>query len=189
MSVPVVVLDACVLYPAALRDLFMRLAVHGLIQAKWSDSIHNEWIEAVCRVRADLSREQLERTRRLMDLHAADSLVTGFEHHVERFQLPDPDDRHVLAVALEARAEAIVTWNLRDFPAAVLGPLGVTVESPDDLILMLLNARRDAVLAVVRETRLSLKHPPRSAAEYLGILRAQWLVKCCEVIERHMAAI
>ena len=54
MSAPVVVLDACVLYPAALRDVLMRLAVHGLIQAKWSNATHEEWMEAVLRVRADI---------------------------------------------------------------------------------------------------------------------------------------
>ena len=46
MDAPIVVLDACVLYPAALRDLFMRLAVAVLIEARWTDLIHDEWIEA-----------------------------------------------------------------------------------------------------------------------------------------------
>jgi hypothetical protein len=60
---PIVVLDACVLFPAALRDLLMRLTVHDLIQARWSEQIHHEWMTAVLRERPDLSRQQLERTR------------------------------------------------------------------------------------------------------------------------------
>lgn len=77
-SAPVVVLDACVLYPAPLRDLCMRLAVYGMIQAKWSEKIHEEWMTAVLRERQDLTREKLERTRNLMDKHAHDSLVSGY---------------------------------------------------------------------------------------------------------------
>lgn len=65
MSPPVVVLDACTLYPAALRDVLMRLSLHGLIAARWTDAIHDEWIEAVLRDRPDLTREQLGRTRDL----------------------------------------------------------------------------------------------------------------------------
>ena len=92
MQPPVVLLDACTLYPAPLRDVLMRLALHGLIQARWTDAIHEEWIGAVLRNRPDLSRPQLERTRQLMDLHAEDSLDTGHEKRMESMNLPDPDD-------------------------------------------------------------------------------------------------
>ena len=74
MSAPVVLLDACTLYPAALRDVLMRLALHGLIAARWTNKIHDEWIGAVLRDRPDLSRARLQRTRDLMDLHAEGSL-------------------------------------------------------------------------------------------------------------------
>lgn len=67
-------LDANVLYPAPLRNLLMRLALHGLSEAKWSATVHEEWIEAVLRDRPDLRREPLEPTRQLMDLHSEDSL-------------------------------------------------------------------------------------------------------------------
>jgi hypothetical protein len=71
--------DASVLYPSELRNLLMHLALTGLFQAKWSAAVHEEWICALLRRRPDLSRERLERTRMLMDLHAADALVTGYE--------------------------------------------------------------------------------------------------------------
>ncbi|MDB6172132.1 MAG: hypothetical protein JWL59_1443 [Chthoniobacteraceae bacterium] len=118
----------------------------------------------------------------LMDMHAADSLVSGYEKRISRLQLPDPDDRHVLAAALEAEAEMILTWNVRDFPTATLEPLGVRVATPDTFFLTLLETGRDEVLAVLRETRLSLKNPPVPAAEYLEVLRAQGLEGFCEAI-------
>ena len=74
-----VVYDACVLYPAPLRDLLMRLALTDLFRARWSDQIHEEWINAVLRNRPDLSRAQLERTRSLMNAHVRDALVDGHQ--------------------------------------------------------------------------------------------------------------
>ena len=74
-----VVYDACVLYPAALRDLLVELARTGLLRAKWSVRIHTEWINAVIRDRPDLDRARLERAAQLMNLAVLDCLVTGFE--------------------------------------------------------------------------------------------------------------
>ena len=93
-------LDASVLYPAPLRDLLLELAVADLYRAKWSDTVHEEWITPVLRNRLDLTRAQLERTRDLMNAHVRDALVTGFKQLIEILALPDPDDRHVLAAAI-----------------------------------------------------------------------------------------
>ncbi|MCU0779036.1 MAG: PIN domain-containing protein [Akkermansiaceae bacterium] len=189
MQAPVVLLDACTLYPAALRDVLMRMALHGLILARWTDAIHDEWIEAVLRDRPDLSRAQLERTRQLMNLHAEDSLVTGHEKRIEKLDLPDSDDRHVLAAAIEAGADVLLTWNLRDFPQATLAAHGMTAETPDALLARLCEARRDQLLAVLREARSCLKNPPLTAAAYLETLRSQGLKRTCELLEAFLSEI
>jgi hypothetical protein len=95
----IVLYDACVLYPAPLRDLLMWLALRDLFRAKWTDRIHDEWIRAVIRDRPELKRN-LERTRSMMNAHVRDCLVTGYEPLIETLDLPDPDDRHVLAAAV-----------------------------------------------------------------------------------------
>ena len=100
-----VVYDACVLYPAPLRDLLMRLALTDLYRARWSDQIYQEWMTAVLRNRPDLSREQLERTRSLMNAHVRDALVNGHQPLIPALELPDPDDRHVLAAAIKCGAD------------------------------------------------------------------------------------
>jgi hypothetical protein len=79
----------------------------GLFRAKWSDGVHEEWITALLRNRPDLSREKLERTRMLMDKHAADALVTAYEDLIEGLDLPDPDGRPVLAAAIRGQARVI----------------------------------------------------------------------------------
>jgi predicted nucleic acid-binding protein len=183
MSPPIVVLDACTLYPAALRDVLMRLALHQLIRARWTDAIHEEWIEAVLRDRQDLTRERLQRTRELMDLHAEGSLVTGYERRMQDLELPDMDDRHVLAAAIEAEADIILTWNLRDFPEPVLASHGIQAETPDNLLSRLFESRRDDLIPVLRQARLSLKQPTVSAFEYLESLRRQGLSRTCTLLE------
>jgi hypothetical protein len=77
-----VVYDACVLYPAPLRDLLMRLALTDLYRARWTEQIRDEWTRNVLRQRPDLKAEDLQRTCELMNLHVRDSLVTGYEHLV-----------------------------------------------------------------------------------------------------------
>ncbi len=84
--------DANVLYPAELRNLLMHLALTGLFRAKWSAGVHEEWITALVEKRRDL-----ERTRTLMDLHAINALVTGYEELIPGLDLPDPNDRYVLS--------------------------------------------------------------------------------------------
>lgn len=88
MRRPIIFLDANVLYPAALRDLFMRLALQKLYRPRWSNLVHEEWMAAVLRNSPDITRQQLERTRELMNFHAQGSLVTGFEGRIEGLELP-----------------------------------------------------------------------------------------------------
>lgn len=126
-----VMLDACVLYPAPLRDLLMQLTAADLFRARWSHQIHSEWMRNLLANRPDLKQADLERVRDLMNLHARDSLVSGYETLIELIQnCPDPDDRHVIAAAYHAQADAIVTFNLKDFPAAALAPYGLDVIHP-----------------------------------------------------------
>ena len=182
MAGPVVILDACVLYPAALRDLIMRLAAHGLIQAKWTEEIHEEWMTAVLRERPDLTRERLQRTRELMDAHAGDCLVSGYERHKGGLALPDEKDRHVLAAAIECEADAIVTWNLKDFPKGEIESHGIEVWTPDDLLAGLLAGEHDLVIEVMRAHRARLKNPPKTAEEYLKTLVQQKLIRTIEIV-------
>ena len=116
----IAVYDANVLYPAPLRDLLIRLAQVGLVQAKWTNAIHDEWIRSVLKNNPHLTPERLSRTRTLMDQAVRDCLVTGFEELIDSVTLPDPDDRHVLAAAIHANAEVIVTSNQKHFPDSEL---------------------------------------------------------------------
>jgi hypothetical protein len=104
MTTFTVLLDACVLYPAPLRDFSLHLACSGVFRARWSDEIHEEWIRNLLANRPDLTAEQLQRTRELMDRAVPDSLVTGHLGIAKGLILPDPEDKHVLAAAICSNA-------------------------------------------------------------------------------------
>lgn len=170
------VLDACVLYPAPLRDLLMQLATADLFRGRWTDRIHDEWMRNVLADRPDLARAQLDRTRALMDAHVRDASVIGYEALIAGLVLPDPEDRHVLAAAIRCGASAIVTFNLKDFPAASLGPYSIEAQHPDDFVSDLIDLDPAAVCAAVKVVRGRLRNPPRTADEYLLTLEGQGLV-------------
>jgi predicted nucleic acid-binding protein len=165
----------------------MHLALTGLFRAEWSDAVHDEWIRALMRRRPDLPRAKLERTRMLMDLHATDALVTGYEDLIEEINLPDPDDRHVLAAAIRGRADVIVTANLRHFPVKVLRQFGIVPQHPDKFILYLLELAPGLVVAAARDHRESLKNPPKTVQQYLDALEAQGLRQTVSVLREHMS--
>ncbi|MBF0391929.1 MAG: PIN domain-containing protein [Alphaproteobacteria bacterium] len=179
MSRYAVVYDACVLYSAPLRDLLLELALTDLFRAKWTDAIHEEWIGAVLRQRPDLDRARLERTRVLMNSHVRDALVEGYEPLIGAIDgLPDPNDRHVVAAAAHSRADAVVTFNLKDFPAGVLDRHGLEAIHPDRFVraqMDLGEAALGKVLGCVRRCRERLARPPFSVAEYLDCLERQAL--------------
>ena len=82
--------------------------------------------------RPDLDPERLQRTCEKMNSAVLNSLVEGYESLVDGLELPDPDDRHVLAAAIHCGADAIVTFNLRDFPSEVMERFNLEVLHPDD---------------------------------------------------------
>jgi predicted nucleic acid-binding protein len=176
--------DACVLYPAPLRDLLMQLAVTDLFRAKWTDEIHEEWMRNLLENRADLRREQLERTRDLMNAHVRDCLVIGYEELIPALTLPDPGDRHVLAAAIRSRTDVIVTFNLKHFPEDVLTRYGVDAQHPDEFVTHLLNLAAPTVCAAAKRQRQSLKNPPKTVEEYLAALERQGLAQTVAGLRR-----
>lgn len=173
----IVVYDACVLYPAPLRDLLVRVALSGLVRARWRETILEECFRSIAAQRPDLKPEALFRTRDLMRVAVADCMVTGHEHLVSGLNLPDPNDRHVLAAAIRAGAQVIVTTNVKDFPSAALAEYGVEALHPDDFVLDLLDLAPVTIADVVRAQADALKKPPRSVNELLDTLSGNGLVQ------------
>ena len=179
--------DANVLYPSGLRNFLMHLALTGIFRAHWSAEVHDEWMRNLLKNRPDITRERLERTRRLMDKAAPDALVTGYESLIESIDLPDRDDRHVLAAAIRCGASVIVTLNLSDFPNAALAEFGIEAQHPDDFVLSLIDTFPEFVLEAARTHRASLRNPSKTRDEYLAELNTQELCRSAAALRELIA--
>ena len=169
------VYDASVLYPAPLRDLLMQLALSDLYRAYWTSEIHDEWIRNLLENRPDLTTEQLQRTRNLMDASVRDCLVENYSALIPSLELPDPGDRHVLAAAIVVNADVIVTCNLKDFPRERLEGYGIKARHPDELVMNLIDQAPQKVYSAVAAVRARLRSPPISASKYIAIIESQHL--------------
>ncbi len=181
------VYDACVLYPAPLRDLLMWLGLSGRFRARWSSQIHDEWKRNLLINRPDLTSAQLDRTSGLMDLAIPGGLVTGHEPLITGLTLPDANDRHVLAAAIRCNASVIVTFNEKDFPASALAPYGIEAQHPDLFIDNLFHLDQAAVVAAAQRQRAQLKNPPLDVDRYLDVLLRQGLVQTAETLAAYRA--
>ena len=169
-------LDANILYPAPMRDIFLQLAADDVFRAKWTEDIHREWIDALLRNEPRRDRTALEHTSRLMDAATRDCLITGYETLIPSLELPDPDDHHVLAAAIVGRCDVIVTCNLRDFPENVVAPYGIEVLHPDDFLSHHLALMPDPFCNAACKIRARLVAPSVSVQDYLAILAGLGLV-------------
>lgn len=178
VELPVAVLDANVLHSYPLTLLLLELAVARLFLPVWSEDIHVEWIRSVVRARPTISMEQLGRRRRAMDAALPQANVSGYRSLIPSLSLPDPDDRHVLAVAVRAEAKWIVTFNLRDFPEEALAPFHIIALHPDEFICDLLTTRSEIAKSVIGEMLERHQKPPGSfqglaeTLEKLGLPRS-----------------
>lgn len=173
---PIALLDACVLYPFQVRNLLVQCGVDRLIEVRWTDQIHDEWMRNLAANTPGLTAGHLARTRNLMKAVLPDADVRGYEHHIEGIALPDPDDRHVVAAAVAGGASMVVTWNTRDFPEAELAQHGLIRQTPDQLLTRLHAVAPGAVLASVSSARLNLRVSAPGVGEFLDGLHRQGLL-------------
>ncbi len=155
----------------------MRLAETDLFRAKWTDEIHDEWTRNLLKNRPDLKIERLQRTKDLMNNRIRDCLVSGYQDLIPSLTLPDANDRHVLAAAICAAADVIVTYNLSDFPATILAQYGIEAQHPDEFIAYLIDLAPSVVCESAKRQRMSLKNPPQSVEELLAAYERQSLAQ------------
>jgi hypothetical protein len=156
--------------------LLLQLAVADIYKARWTERIHREWIENLLENEPHRQREALERTRDLMNQATRDALIWDYEGLIGSLELPDPDDRHVLAAAIVGRCDVIVTANLKDFPEDALRPFGIDAQHPDEFLRNHLNLAPGLFCSCVQKVRRRLQTPPFTVGEYLDTLTRNGLV-------------
>jgi PIN domain len=183
----VAVFDACILYPFHLRNIIVQAAVDRLVEARWTDAIHDEWIRNLTVNAPAIPRERLLITRRLMSDALPTAMVSGYEEHLPRISLPDPNDRHVVAAAIAAKATLILTWNLRHFPASELKKFGLRRMTPDAFLSDLFDQVSQLVTSSLANARHNLNKSQVSASEFIGILEGQRLLQLATRAKGHVS--
>lgn len=179
---PVALLDANVLFPQFLRDVLLRLAVARLFSPRWTDRIQNEWTGNLIAKRPDVTREAVQRTRKLMEVAFPQARVTGYRRHEKSFAGIHAGDRHVAAAAAAAGATQIVTFNLRHFPHDALAPFAIEAVHPDAFISAFLSLDRDQVVKILEKHRAGLRRPALSPSQYRAAFRKTGLIASAEYL-------
>jgi len=177
-----VVLDACVLYPAPVRDLMLSFGAVGLLKPKWSHLIQQEWLSNLLKNRPELKEKQLNQTVEAMNIAFPDANVDGFEHLIQNLELPDIKDRHVLACAIHCQADVLTTFNTKDFPSDYLLKFDVQLDSPDELIYSLLDLNPSVAKRGFEQMVKRLKSPPMSKQQVADTLGKCGLPKSSKLL-------
>jgi hypothetical protein len=130
------------------------------------------------------TRERLLRTRDIMKRVLPNADVRGYEHRIAGLTLPDAGDCHVLAAAIEGGAGAILTFNLKHFPAEALAPFGLVARDPDEFLCELHGADPEAIVAVVDAARLNLSRTAPSATAFIEAIERQRLFEFAAGLRR-----
>lgn len=130
------VVDACVLCGPLKRQLVLGLAEAGLARVHWSAEILSETERTIDKIVArrgfEDSGARAARTVELIDRAFPEATVAGLARYDDAIgNIPDDGDRHVIAAALKANVDVIVTENLRDFPRKALSRHALQARSSD----------------------------------------------------------
>ncbi len=146
------VLDACVLYPSVLREILQAAGEAGLFVPLWSDRLLAEWVHAAARLGPEAAHVAAAEAAAFAAAFPGGRIEA--QPTIEaRLNLPDPADLHVLAVAIAGRADAIVTFNTRDFPMRLLAAEGVARRDPDGFLWELWSGAPAAITAIIETSR------------------------------------
>lgn len=167
-----VVIDACVLYPTVLSRIVLGVAEAGAFTPLWSARILEEWARAAARNGADAAPEIALARARFPNAEVAVSAATE-----ARLHLPDPDDRHVLAAAIDGGAGELLTLNLKDFPTRVLSAEGVVRRDPDAFLLEFFHAGQGDVAGVVARVHRDAERMAGDALPLRGLLKRARLAR------------
>lgn len=181
MSRPVrVLIDANVFVATWTLDVILSLADRGMLEPCWSEAVLEEAREAVDRVHGTKGGIRYIAAAERAFPYA---MAEPDEEDLVDVELPDPDDRHVVAAALAGGCDVIVTYNVRDFPADTLASLGLCVLHLDDFLMETAAADPDGVAVAMQALIAVKRRPPRTIEEELAGLRANMLGRFAGYIE------
>lgn len=181
-------IDASALFSIRVTNLSLEIAKSGVFQPRWSQTIHDEWRQAVQSSNPATDPARLAARQGAMDRAFPDALInSNYQPIDDSLTLPDPKDRHVLAAAIVGRCDVIVTFNLKDFPSDIVGRFRIDVQHPDEFLLHQLTLAPPEVVAAARAVRRRLHSPSTNVVEFLEGLRRAGLPMVADALVEHAA--
>ncbi len=167
------VLDTNVIYPVDIRDILLWFAYYDLYTPKWSNEIFCELESVMSRkgLGDDKIKEQIDRMQKAFP----DAMVKNYVDLIETLTLPDKKDCHVLAAAIKANANLIVTNNLKHFDQSYLAKFGLMAKSADDFITDTIDLNQKRACEAFNELVANRTNPPLDQYQILDILRSRGL--------------
>lgn len=142
-----------------------------------------------CSICTKLFVEKMTKTSELMSIAVEDAEITDYEYLIPQLELPDENDRHVLAAAIVGHADAIVTLNMKDFPQEIVSKHHIEILHPDDFLCNQLDLYRLQVLAQVKAARMALKNPTLTAEQIINSYRRSGLFQFSEALQEALPLI
>lgn len=154
--------DACVIIPAAVRDTLLRVAEAGLYRPHWSNAILDEVERNLIQILEKRGDDAADRkiAYLLAELRAQfpEAIVIGHELLIPTLT-NDEKDRHVLAAAIKAGAQVIITNNLRHFPASALAAHNVEALTPDAFLCDVFDLYPETIAAILHQQAADMRQP------------------------------
>lgn len=163
-----VVLDACVLFPASLRDTLLWAAKIRLYKLCLTDEIVEEMRRNLVK-RRESNETQAQKLVLSINASFERSFVKDYQQLIS-FMPINEKDRHVLAAAVASQSQIIVTSNLKDFPHPLLIPYSVEAQSPDRFLVDLLSENQQAFQELLSNQAKRLRNPPMTVFQILDKL-------------------
>lgn len=178
-------IDANVFYGARLRSLVLFVASTKIFRVRWSEKVHDEWIDALVAKlkKPSITKEELQITRNAMNQAIPDSVVSGYQHLETGLKLPDPKDNHILAAAICTHASTIVTFNLKHFPIDYLREFNIDATHPDQFLCDAFNLAPDIFAEAVKQDFEHYKRPPLSFEKYIADLKTAGVPNLAQQLE------
>ena len=169
-----VVLDACVLFSRLQRDILLSLAHADLYTARWTQEIENEWAFSLIDKYPD-AKDKIPLPVDQMRDAVADCLIFDYEPFIASLQLPDENDRHVLAAAIRGNADTIVSLNIKDFPVDILSKFDIEMQTPDQFVLNQIMLHPSRALTAIKKMRARWERPSMSASDMIDLFEKRQL--------------
>ncbi|MDW3221661.1 MAG: PIN domain-containing protein [Paracoccaceae bacterium] len=178
-----IVIDTCVLYPTVMREMILGVAQQGIFEPVWSTRILEEWARAA--IKLGPTGEAQARSEIALLRAAWTKAESSPVPHVEtRLWLPDENDIHVLAVAVSASADAIMTLNAKDFPKNILAEEGLDRIEPDGFLHRAWSDNPDAVSDVANRVLAEARRLSGAEWEMRALLKKARLPRLAKALTR-----